>query len=173
MLALLVTFLIVSTKNNVKVCIIFLSDAKLYLYPLLVSRIVETPQLLVANGKKLMSLHPDGSGSIQGKDVDLSVGLLSNMYALDYVDINGRQSVVYTDQGAVKRRSLDGSDEAIITNGIPGLRGIAVDCTTGNIYYSDIQKGTITVSNFEGTAQRVCYASISRPFTIALNTKKG
>ena len=130
MLVLLVTFLIVSTKSNVKVCNIFLSDAKLYLYPLLVSCIVETPQLLVANGKKLMSLHPNRNGSIQGKDVDLSVGLLSNMYALD---INGRQSVVYTDQGAVKRRSLDESDKAIITNGIPGLRGIAVDCTTGNI----------------------------------------
>ena len=129
----------------------------------------------MGNGKKLLSLQTDSRGLLQGNVSEVSFGRVGSMVAVDYVERAGHHYVVFTDNTAVKRRELDGSDGITIVQGLPGLRGIAADCVTGNIYYADMKKGLIAVSNLEGTGHRICYATpvVKSPFSIALNTRKG
>lgn len=137
--------------------------------------LAESPQLLVSNATKLVSLISDSTGNSLEDPHSLSFGSLNRMVALDYVIKSGNHYIAYTDGSAVKRRGLDGTEDITITNGLPDPRGIATDCVTGNIYYADMQKPIIAVSNTEGTSHKVCLKSpqVKKPFSLALNTRKG
>ena len=135
----------------------------------------ESPQLLVSNATKIISILTDTNANVQGSPNFLPFGRLNRMVALDYVNKGGRHYVAYTDGSTVKRRAMDGSQDITIANGLRDPRGIAIDCVTGNIYYLDVQKPMIAVSNIEGTSQRVCLEApqVSKPYSLVLNTRKG
>ena len=129
----------------------------------------------MSNTTKLVSLLTDRNGTVQGKPRFLPFGRLTRVVALDYVTTGGCHYIVYTDGSTVKRRAMDGSKDTTIANGLQDPKGIATDCVTGNIYYTDMKKALIAVSNIEGTSQIVCLESpqVSKPLSLALNTLRG
>ncbi|XP_062518856.1 low-density lipoprotein receptor-related protein 4-like isoform X2 [Corticium candelabrum] len=137
---------------------------------------VATDHLLVANLKNLLWVGVRQTSSFLRTDSKfLPIGHLKSIVALDYVKRSGHSYIVYTNDFAVQRSRLDGSETLTIAGGLPNLKGIAADCATGNIYYTDLEKSLIAVSNFDGTLQTVCFSSptVSKPFSLALNTKIG
>ncbi|XP_062518866.1 low-density lipoprotein receptor-related protein 4-like isoform X2 [Corticium candelabrum] len=137
---------------------------------------VATDHLLVANVKNLLWIEAMQNSSLFGTDSKvLPIGHLRSMVALDYVKRSGHSYIVYTNNFAVQRSRLDGSETLTIVGGLPDAKGIAADCATGNIYYTDLAKPLIAVSNFDGTLQTVCFSSptVSKPFSLALNIKIG
>jgi low density lipoprotein receptor-related protein 5/6 len=134
---------------------------------------VATPQLLVAYISSILSMKPNSKGGIDGTPTELSLGYVSSVYGLDYVEDSRRPYVVLADGNSLKRLNFDGSGGVTIVNSLSGVRGVAADCITKNIYYCQMTKGVISVTNLQGTAQFDCHSNIGRPFDIVLNTKKG
>ena len=134
---------------------------------------VETPQLLVANSSNVLSIKPNSTGGMDGTPKELALGYLRHVYGLDYVERDGHQYVIVADVSSLKRLNFDGSGGVTIVSSLSGLRGLAADCVTGNIYYCQMTKGVISITNLKGTIQYDCYSNILKPFAIALNTKKG
>jgi hypothetical protein len=127
----------------------------------------------VAYISSILSMKPNSKGGIDGTPTELSLGYVSSVYGLDYVEDSRRPYVVLADGNSLKRLNFDGSGGVTIVNSLSGVRGVAADCITKNIYYCQMTKGVISVTNLQGTAQFDCHSNIGRPFDIVLNTKKG
>jgi hypothetical protein len=128
---------------------------------------------LVSDTSNIISIKQQSSGVMGGTPTELSLAYLSGLYGLDYVEQDDRQYVVVADRNSLKRLNFDGSGSVTIVNSLDGVRGVAADCVTGNIYYCQMSKGVISVTNLKGTAQFDCHRNLLKPFEIVLNTKKG
>ena len=155
------------------VCMHVCMYVRTYGYMCALTDVVETPQLLVANSSNVLLIKPNSIGGMNGTPKELALGYLRGVYGVDYVERDGHQYAIVADISSLKRLNFDGSGGVTIVRSLSGLRGVAADCVTGNIYYCQMTKGVISVTDLQGTVQHDCYSNLLKPFAVVLNTKKG
>ena len=89
----------------------------------------------------------------------------------------GTPKMYWTDSGTdkIQRANLDGSNvEDLITTGVTGLIGIALDVGRGKMYWTDYRTYKIQRANLDGSnVEDLITTGVSSPFGIALDVGRG
>jgi len=103
-----------------------------------------------------------------------SAKLIKHLHSAIAIDFHYQLGYIYwTDlsQDIIHRARMDGSNmTTIISTGLEGPGGMAVDWVAGKLYWSDSEKERIEVSDLEGNNRTVMFsAGLDRPRAIVLD----
>ncbi len=108
-----------------------------------------------------------GQANLDGSGVSLNFGLGVGAIPAIAVDSAGRVYLASGDE--IVRVNTDGSGEmTIISNITDGVSGLAVDSSTGKIYWTVTAAGVIDSANLDGTDVTTVISGLTDPLGIAL-----
>ncbi|KAK7065936.1 Low-density lipoprotein receptor-related protein 4, partial [Halocaridina rubra] len=107
-------------------------------------------------------------------DVVLPLAGLQNIVALDYDPLSGDLFLPDSAASVILRASLDGTKvNKIAVSAIDTVEGIAVDSTGRKIYWTDLKRRSVEVSELDGTSRRVLFTGLDRPRAISTHYPTG
>ncbi|XP_066985718.1 low-density lipoprotein receptor-related protein 4 isoform X1 [Macrobrachium rosenbergii] len=107
-------------------------------------------------------------------DVVLPLAGLQNVVALDYDPVSGDLFLPDSAASVILRVSLDGTKYIkIVNSAIDTVEGIALDTTGRKMYWTDLKRRSVEVSELDGTHRRVLFTGLDRPRAIVTHYPTG